>query len=453
MIRPERWWYISSAYGSGRQRPALPIREDDTDSMFRFVHAADLHLDSPFHGLVDLAPHIAGVLQQATFDAYDAIIDLCIERDADALLVAGDVFDSADRSLKAQLRFVDGLQRLSDAGIRAFICHGNHDPLDGWEATIPFPGNVHRFGAELECVALDSGDPSSPIVCSVSYPTRDVRQSLLSLFPAPEHGRITVGLMHANVGVDTGHESYAPCSLEDLEATAYDYWALGHVHTRRVLRRGAPTIVYPGNPQGRHPNERGARGVYLAEVSDGRSVSLEFVPVDIVRWERIDFPITDIEDDGALLNSLEQAVEDALGAADGRHLVYRLQLTGRGHVHDSLTRLAYIEDLREQLNAPWASRQPFAFCGRIADLTTSPVDRDELLRGQDFIGDFLRLVDEARADETVLAELQRELVPLYEHARARRYLREELPSWEEIRAVLAGAEDLALSGLLDSDRR
>jgi DNA repair exonuclease SbcCD nuclease subunit len=421
--------------------------------MFRFVHAADLHLDSPFRGLVDLAPHIASVLQQATFDAYDAIIDLCVERDVDALLVAGDVFDSADRSLKAQLRFVDGLQRLSDAGIRAFICHGNHDPLDGWEATIPFPDNVHRFGAEVECVALDPGDPSSPIVCGVSYPTREVRQSLLPLFPAREPGRFTVGLMHANVGAETGHESYAPCSLQDLEATAYDYWALGHVHTRQVLREGSRTIVYPGNPQGRHPNERGARGVYLAEASDGQSVALEFIPVDTVRWERIEFSIDEVEGDGSLLNSLEQAVEDAVGDADGRHLVYRLQLIGRGPLHDSLTRLAYIEDLRDQLNTPWVSRHPFAFCGRIDDVTTSPMDRDELLRGQDFIGDFLRLVDEARADETVMAELQRELVPLYQHARAGRYLREELPSLDEIRTLLAGAEDLALSELLDGDQR
>ena len=419
--------------------------------MFRFVHAADLHLDSPFRGLADLAPHVASVLQQATFDAYDAIIDLCIERDADALLVAGDVFDSADRSLKAQLRFVDGLQRLGDAGIRAFICHGNHDPLDGWEATIPFPDNVHRFGAEVECAALDPGDRSSPVVCGVSYPTREVRESLLPLFPPRETGRLTIGLMHANVGTDTGHESYAPCSLQDLEATAYDYWALGHVHTRQVLRERSPTVVYPGNTQGRHPNERGARGIYLVEVSDGRSISLEFVPVDTVRWERIELSIEDIEDDGGLLNSLEQAVEDALEAEDGRNLVYRLQLTGRGPLHDSLTRAGYIDDLRERLNAPWVSRQPFAFCGQIDDVTRSPVDREELLRGQDFIGDFLRLVDEARGDESVLTELQQELTELYEHTRARRYLRDELPSLDDLRDLLADAEDLALSGLLERE--
>ena len=450
-----RWWtrFLAPPLRGMSRTGDRSVREDDTESMFRFVHAADLHLDSPFSGLADLAPHVASVLQQATFDAYNAIIDVCVERDAQALLVAGDVFDGADRSLKAQLRFVDGLRRLDDAGIRAFICHGNHDPLDGWEATIPFPANVHRFGATAEGVPLDPADATSPMVCGVSYPTREVRQSLLPLFPPPEPGRIMVGLMHANVGGDTGHESYAPCSVTDLEATGYDYWALGHVHTGAVLRPDSPAIVYPGNPQGRHANERGARGVYLAEVRDDGPASLEFIPVDVVRWERVVVSIEDIEDDGALVSAFEKAVLGALESAGGRDLVYRLQLAGRGPLHDSLARPRYIADLREQLNELWAGQRPFAFCGRVDDGTTSPIDRAKLSQGQDFIGDFVRLVDEARSDEAMLADLRRELEPLYEHARAGRYLRDELPSLDALRSLLADAEDLALSGLLADIRR
>ena len=116
----------------------------------RFVHTADLHLDSPFTGLRAIAPdEVSGVLRSATFDVYDNIVDLCIEERVDALLVAGDVYDGADRSLRAQLKFVDGLRRLDEAGIRSFICHGNHDPLDGWEARLDLPAGCVRFGPEV----------------------------------------------------------------------------------------------------------------------------------------------------------------------------------------------------------------------------------------------------------------------------------------------------------------
>jgi len=130
----------------------------------KFVHSADLHLDSPFDALRSLAPEIAETLYEATFKAYDNIIDLCIQENADALLVAGDIFDGADRSLRAQLKFVDGLNRLEAANIRAFICHGNHDPLSGWEAQVTLPPNCHRFGSELEQVPVFEDEPDRAVV-------------------------------------------------------------------------------------------------------------------------------------------------------------------------------------------------------------------------------------------------------------------------------------------------
>ena len=112
----------------------------------KFVHTADLHLDSPFGGLRSIAPEIAETLYQATFNAYNNIIDLCIQEQVDALLIAGDVFDGADRSLKAQRKFVDGLNRLDGAKIRSFVFHGNHEPLNGGDAQVQFPRRCHRFG-------------------------------------------------------------------------------------------------------------------------------------------------------------------------------------------------------------------------------------------------------------------------------------------------------------------
>ena len=274
----------------------------------KFVHAADLHLDSPFRGIRSEAPdYVADALRRATFDAYENIIVLCLQERVDALLVAGDIYDGADRSLRAQLQFVDGLNRLDGAGIRSFVCHGNHDPLDGWEARLSLPPGCVRFGPEVTGEPVFPDAPERATVYGVSYPQRVVTENLSLRFreipafagmtvgagmPGGDGGvsgagmtvgdgsvaGFNVGLLHANVGGNTGHDNYSPCTVADLADAGLDYWALGHVHTRQVLRQERPAVVYPGNPQGRHPLETGARGVYLVEVDDYGAVSLDFPP-------------------------------------------------------------------------------------------------------------------------------------------------------------------------------
>ncbi|HJN43273.1 MAG: phosphoesterase [Acidobacteria bacterium] len=419
---------------------------------FRFVHAADLHLDSPFKGIRETERRVADILRRATFEAYERVIELCVDRRVDALLVAGDIFDGADGSLAAQIHFVRGLERLDAAGIRAFICHGNHDPLDGWGARLTMPPSVHQFGEHAEAVPVDPQSSTGPVVCGVSYPTREIRSSLLPGFPPPAPGRVTIGMLHANVGASTGHEAYAPCTVEELAATGYDYWALGHVHTRAILRDEAPLVAYPGNTQGRHPNERGARGVYLVQVDDrgGQvTISQEFVATDRVRWEQVDLQIDGIDDDTALFGRLQTLVDDLVAQADGRYLVYRVRLEGRGPVHESLARAGSIDDLSAELNQAWGSHQPFAFCGGIVDETKSRLDRAALAESKDFIGDFLALTDAASRYEALAAELQRALAPLYDNTRARKYLGNRLPDTDEVRGMVAAAEDIALGLLID----
>ena len=148
--------------------------------IFRFIHAADLHLDSPFTGIRAAAPeNVAKALYSATLDSYRNIVDLCTAEQVDALLVAGDIYDGADRSLRAQRAFIEGLQRLDAAGIRSFVCHGNHDPLDGWEAQLSYPDGCHRFGADFEAVSVFPDEPERALVYGISYPTRDVYENLV----------------------------------------------------------------------------------------------------------------------------------------------------------------------------------------------------------------------------------------------------------------------------------
>ena len=415
----------------------------------KFVHAADLHLDSPFRGIRDEAPeHVAATLHRATFDAYDNIIDLCIRERVDALLVAGDIYDGADRSLRAQLRFVDGLMRLEQAGIRSFICHGNHDPLDGWEARLALPSGCARFGPEVSGVPVFADEPGRAVVHGISYPTREVRDNLTARFgEALPAGGFNLGLLHANVGGNTDHDSYAPCSVDDLVATGIDYWALGHVHTRQVLRGERPTIAYPGNPQGRNPRETGERGVYLAEVDDLGAVALGFRPVDVVRWGTVEVGIAGLETEQDMLDAIDYAVERFAESSEGRPVVYRLSLTGRGALHGWLRRPGTLPELLERTNESRSNGPGWMWCERAEMNTSSAIDPEQVAGREDFAGDLARLSSRFREDPDALGQLRDMLRALYVSSNAGAYLREFLPGDAEMLRLLNSAEEECLAAL------
>ena len=417
----------------------------------RFVHAADLHLDSPFKGLRAVAPdHVANALYNATFNAYENIVELCITEKVDALLVAGDVYDGADRSLRAQRKFVDGLERLHAAGIRSFVCHGNHDPLDGWEARLTYPPGCYRFGSEFEAVPVFEADPGRAVIHGISYPRRDVTENLVSRLGRVDPGPFSIGLLHTNVGNDPGHAPYAPCSLIDLRQAGIDYWALGHIHTRQILHERDPAVVYPGNPQGRHLNETGARGVYLVEVDDGDNVRPEFRAVDSIRWERLTVDIGAQETEQDLLDALHRGMQRALDAAADRSVIVRVTLFGRGKLDRFLRQANTVGDLVEQINDAWVGRTPFLWCERIEDQTRAPFDRQDRLAGSDFLAEVLRTADRAREEPERLVHLRRALAELYEHHRYRRYLA-AAPNDNELSALIEEAEMMAINLLAEDD--
>lgn len=416
----------------------------------RFVHAADLHLDSPFAGFSATAPaHVAAALRDATFQAYEAIIELCLAEHVDALLVAGDIYDASDKSLRAQLRFVDGLKRLSAAGIRSFICHGNHDPLDGWEAGFVPPPGCHRFGAAVEAVPFDPGDPGRAMIYGYSYPRQRVNDNIAREFTRADDSALAIGLLHCNAGSNTGHYPYAPCTIEDLAATRMDYWALGHVHTREVLRGSGPAIVYPGNPQGRHPNETGARGVYLVELAPGAAPTLAFHAVDRVRWSRLSVEIGPLGDVSALRDAIAAEVAAALEGADGRPIVYRLELAGRGPLHADFRRDNYLGELRDELNREWQSQRQFAWCDRIADHSRPVFDREQARAGDDFLAELLSEFDDSVHEASILTPLG----ALFGHRGAAEYLRDYQPTVSDLPALLAAAESLSIDELLKEEAR
>ena len=421
-------------------------------AQLRFVHAADLHLDSPFRGIRNEAPdYVAETLRRATFDAYENIIDLCLRERVDALLVAGDIYDGADRSLRAQLRFVDGLKRLGDAGIRSFVCHGNHDPLDGWEARLALPDGCVRFGPEVTGEPAFPDDPQRATVYGISYPQQVVTENLSLHFRVPESSGFKIGLLHANVGGNTSHDNYSPCTVADLADSPIDYWALGHVHTRQVLRQERPTVVYPGNSQGRHPLETGERGVYLVDVDDFGAVRLDFRPVDVVRWQTLEVGIAGLETEQELFDAVDRTVAASAESAGGRAVVFRLTLTGRGPLHGWLRRAGTTEELLERLNDQYANARPWMWCERLQLDTASPVNREQVVQREDFAGDLARLSATLRDDPDTLTEFRESLRALYVNSNAGQYLKGHLPSDEELRELLAAAEDECLASLVGEE--
>lgn len=293
-----------------------------------FVHCADLHLDSPFEGIRASDERIGDILKQSTFRAFDNMIDLAIKVRADFIIAAGDVYDSQDRSLRAQMHFRDGLVRAAEHGIWCFIAHGNHDPLSGWEAALRAPDCVVRFGDTVEAHPYLRGGDVAAVVFGISYPRRDVTANLALQFPRKTDGPFSIGVLHCNVGGIPDHDNYAPCEIEHLVSRKLDYWALGHIHARRILRSGEPWVVYPGNLQARSAREPGERGCYVVRVAASGRVSCEFVATDVARWYLQQVDVTGLATIEDLLDSLRALCGRVRDEADGRCAIVRVTLGG-----------------------------------------------------------------------------------------------------------------------------
>jgi exonuclease SbcD len=180
---------------------------------FRFVHAADLHLDTPFQGLTKVNQHIGAALQEASLKAFDQLVQLTIDREASFLLLAGDIYDGAQRGIRAQFRFLKGLKKLSDRNIKTFIVHGNHDPLNGWSAIREWPTHVKVFGSDsVEDCTVEIDGKNVATIYGISYPERAVKENLSRRYQRKHNDGIHIGLLHCNLDNMNDHSPYAPCS-------------------------------------------------------------------------------------------------------------------------------------------------------------------------------------------------------------------------------------------------
>ncbi|MDO8881070.1 MAG: DNA repair exonuclease [Coriobacteriia bacterium] len=412
-----------------------------TDTV-RFVHAADLHLDAPFKGVDATDARVRDALVASTYEALDRVVALCIAEQADFLVLAGDIYNSASKSLQAEFAFRDACVRLAEAGIRVFLAHGNHDPASSRSFDLELPPEVHVFSsAEAERIVFERDDAPVCALYGQSFRTAAETGNLALGFSRARDDAIAIGVLHANVGGRPGHEPYAPCSLDDLRAARMDYWALGHIHKPEVLSED-PAIVYAGCTQGLQPNESGIRGCRLVTASPA-GISSEFVPTASVVWDALSLDVSTLGTVDELRGAIVAAIAGAGHDAGELPLVVRLELAGRSEAHAALARPGALRDLLADVRADALDREPWVWVDRIADRTRPAIDLDALRDAEDLAGDLMRLSDVLAADEAALAALMDEVTAPVVAVLDRR----ETPQTDAA-SLLERARDLALDRLL-----
>lgn len=304
--------------------------------MFRFIHAADPHLDSPLRGLEahDGAP--VQLLRGATRRAFENLVTLAIDEKVDFLLIAGDLYDGDWKDYNTGLFFRSQMVRLNNQGIPVFLITGNHDAASVISKKLALTDNVRVFSTRTAESKEVPGIPA--VVHGRGFQHRAVPENLAQDYPQAVAGKFNIGLLHTSLNGRPGHDTYAPCSVQDLQAKGYGYWALGHIHQPEVISE-EPWIVFAGNCQGRHARETGPRGCYLVTVNDHLDVeSVDWCNLDVVRWEAVEVDLTGLEEESEVLRRIRESLFRAIESAEGRLLATRILLTGASPLHGILLR-------------------------------------------------------------------------------------------------------------------
>ena len=377
--------YDASPY----DRVFLPVAQTGVKPV-RFLHAADIHLDSPLAGLAARAGDRAGTLVGATRRAFDGLIRCAIERAVDFVIIAGDLYDGDWRDFATGLFLIEGMARLERAGIRVVMVRGNHDAENTMTRRLTLPKTVHVFESrKAETVRWPE---LGVAIHGRSFGKQHESENFATGYPPAVPGVLNIGVLHTSATGRPPHDPYAPCSVQELVDRGYDYWALGHVHRREVLCE-EPWIVFPGNLQGRDANETGAKGATLVTVEGQRIVSVEEVVLDVVRWARCTVEVSACADLDEVGDAVHAALAEAVTAAGGRTLAVRLTLTGASPLHRRLV------DATEQTVADWeavALRAGDVWLERVTVATTDPEPLG--LAASDALAELIRTFEAVQGD-------------------------------------------------------
>ncbi len=378
----------------------------------KFIHTADIHLDSPLHRLEAYEGAPVAEIRQASRRAFENLIDLALGEGVDFVLIAGDLFDGDWKDYNTGLYFVRQVRRLYDADIPVFIVSGNHDAAGQVTKTLPYPDNTHVFSpGKPETKTMDA---LKVAVHGQSFAKPAVTDNLAVRYPEPVPGYFNIGLLHTSLTGREGHENYAPCSLEDLQNRGYDYWALGHVHRAEVVTQD-PAIVFPGCIQGRHIRETGIKGCVLVTVEEGLLPELETRPLDVIRWEEINLDVTDADSERACLDRLAEALETVTHEHDPLPVIARVIFMGEPEpqVHAQIS--GNLEYWREAVRSAALTRQgERVWVEKVKVLTRPKPTTETKPMAPGPILELAQLVADLKADDDSLLALGNELEVLFQ---------------------------------------
>lgn len=296
----------------------------------KFIHTADIHLDSPLQRLEAYEGAPVEEIRQASRRAFEKLVDLAIDEAVDFVLIAGDLFDGDWKDYNTGLYLIKQLRRLGEVHIKAFIIAGNHDAAGRMTRGLPYPDNVHLFSSRKPETRLL--ETLKVAIHGQSFSKAAVTDNLSSGYPGPVAGYFNVGLLHTSLTGREGHETYAPCALDDLVNKGYDYWALGHVHRFEIVSMDPP-VVFPGCIQGRHVRETGAKGCVLVTVTEGSPPQIVRHHIDVIRWERVAVDLGGAASIDEILDRFQAAVGAVLDRHDPKPMVARVEFVGETDLH------------------------------------------------------------------------------------------------------------------------
>lgn len=365
----------------------------------KILHAADLHIDSPLGGLTAYEGAPVDEIRGATRRAVENLVREAIEREVDLVVLAGDIFDGDWRDYSTGLFWNEQLGQLNDAGIPVVSIAGNHDAASEISRNLRLPPNVTQLAtSQPETIIFDDLEVA---VVGQGYATRAVTTDLTGGYPVKDSKLFTIGLLHTSLDGRPGHSNYAPCSVEALRGKGFDYWGLGHIHSREVVHTD-PWIVYPGNLQGRKCTEAGAKGATLITVESGEVESVEHLELDDVRWHRCEIDATTMADVDDIRADIVHRFDSITDELKHRLAVIRLVLTGPSAAHEALWKdhhefEADVRSIASQTGRLWVEK--------IKIETTRPIDLAKT-REDDAIGSLAKRISDLHEDPVALAEYE-----------------------------------------------
>jgi DNA repair exonuclease SbcCD nuclease subunit len=377
----------------------------------KFIHCADIHLDTPLQGLAQYPGAPVNEIRNATRRSFEKVMDAAVAERVDFLIIAGDLYDTGLKSFESALFFNKQMTRLKDAGVDVYLVYGNHDAASKLIKQLRPPTNVHVFRASEPQTFVD--EKLGIAVHGQSFATPEITEDLAAKYPPPVPGLFNIGVLHTNLGGVSEHANYAPCSLETLQTKGYHYWALGHVHNRQVLGVD-PYIIYPGNIQGRHGREQGEKSCELLTVSDAAAISREPILTSVVPWFQADIDLSDCGSVDQVYEMVRARFQELLVQSKERVTAVRLRLFGTTDMHAQLSRDP--EQVRnETISIANECGNGLLWLERVQIATVPPLSLDELLKREDPIGEVVRMIAAVRQDPLTtaswegVAELQKKL--------------------------------------------